>query len=409
MVPVFGTAEEDAIIESLASNGLVEAGQVVVISIDAIRERVGARWPMRQPTVWEFAQREFRRQFTPRDQLLQLNDGCYMLVQPGQIPSAAQGRAINFLRDLLQFFLGESAKANIRVGRVVGVRDGEVLQEPLTPQEFDLAERAAPRADMAGDGPLAGVATVAAGGARNFAVRFSSDPIWSRKKNAIVSYRLKPDVYERLPDDDFRPVDVAQASTREIVGIDLIVLEEALNLLDSAEPNAKFGLHAPLHISTMNSSLGRQAVFARLSAAPKETSGRLAICLEGLGGAPRFVLDTAVATLLPFVLGVVGQAPDLEFDPRAWRGARLSAIACDLATLRPGPGLNLPEALARFAASAESVAGSLIAHGISTRAEALAAWAADFAVLSGPFLGEKVDALRPIRFEAADLYRQIMP
>jgi hypothetical protein len=408
MVAVLGTVEEETVLAALADSGQVETGRVVIISFEAIRERVGARWATKQSNVWEYVQREFSRVFNPADQLIRLNDCCLLLVQPEQLTaSAAQGRAIGFLRNILQFFLGRSAPPDISVGRVVSVRDGKVTHEALTAEEVALAERAAQHASAAAESQAQEAPAVAASGQqRNFVVLFESHPIWSCKKNAIVSYRLKPDAYRSADRGFLRPVDLAGASVSEIVGIDLIVLDEAIRLMASAEPNAKFGLHAPLHLSTMNSTQGRQAVFARLSAAPASDCKRLAINLQGLDGAPRVVLDMAVATLMPFVLGVVGQAPHLEFDTTAWRGARLSAISFDLADLRPPRGHGLPETMARFAAAAEGVAGGLVMHGITNRAEALAAWAAGFAGISGNFLGEAIETLRPMRFEPPDLYRR---
>jgi hypothetical protein len=407
MVQILGAVEEDAVLAALADSGQVEAGRVVVISVEAIRERVGDRWPTKQSNVCEFAQREFTRLFDPADQLVRLNDCSYLLVQPNQLSAAAaQGRAISFLRTILQFFLGQSAPSDLFVGRVIQVRDGAVTHEDLTAEELALAERAARRAQTADAHAAKDSSSLGASrGPRNFEVLFESQPIWSCKKNAIVSYRLKPDVCESADRGFLRPVDLERASVSELVGIDLIVLDEAIRMLGDAEPNAKFGLHAPLHLSTMNSSTGRQAVFARLSAAPPGDCKRLALNFQGLDGAPRVVLDMAVATLMPFVLGVVGQAPHLEFEASAWRGARLSAISYDLATLHPSAGHNLSDALGRFAAGAEGVAGGLVIHGVSTRAEALAAWAAGFTALSGEFLGDAADKLRPMRFEPPDLYR----
>jgi hypothetical protein len=311
------------------------------------------------------------------------------------------------------------------VGRVVQIKDGAVIQEYLTGPELAVAQRAAPRSERspargAAAPPLRNVSSPAspaqgasalppavASAAARFIVDFALHPVWSQKKNAIVSYRMKPTVCEPGEDGLLRGVDPNQTTIRELIGIDLIILDKAIKLLAGAPNEAKFGLYAPMHISTMNSTIGREAVFARLSATPPDICKRLAIALRGLAGTPRVVLDTAVGTLLPFVLGVVGQAPHLEFDPTIWRGARMSAISFDLASLEADEKNKLADALGRLAAGAESVVGTLIAHGVSTRAEALAAWAAGFAVLSGPFLSDSTDVLKPRRFEPSDLYKTL--
>ena len=407
MIAILGTIEQDQVIAGLAASGLAESGRLVVISVEAIRLRVGDRWRMKEPTVWEFARREFRTLFSPVDQLLRLNDCCYLLVQPDQAPACAQGRSINFLRNILHFFLGESTLPDMSVGRVVRIHNGEVTQQPLTIEELALAERAVPGLDMTVKALSEGVSTASTSDVeRPLVVHFKSFPVWSRTKNAIVSHRLRPEVFARSDNGGLQRMDAADASIREIIGVDLIVLDEALSRLANAAPGAKFGIHAPMHISTMNSMPGRQAVFARLAAAPPDVSKRLAISLRGLAGAPRIVLDMAVGTLLPFVLGVVGQAPSLEFDASAWQRARLSAISIDLSLAPAAARGDLPRVLGRFAANASGVAAGLIGHGISTRAEAFAAWSAGFTDLSGEFLGDAADLPGPMRFEAQDLYRK---
>ncbi len=408
MTAILGPIEQGEALAGLAAGGMAESGRLVAISVETIRLRTGHRWAAEEPTVWEFAQREFGRLFGPVDQLVRLDACSYLLVQPDQAPACGQGRAINLLRNILQFFLGESTLPDMAVGRVVRVHKGEVIQQPLTREEVALAERAAPRAELVPKAPPEGVAAVpVADGERRLVVQFQLFPVWSRTKNAIVSHRLKPEVYVRSDKSQLERFDPSDASIREIIGVDLVVLDEALNRLAGAAPEARFGLHAPMHISTMNSMSGRQAVFARLAAAPPDVSKRLAISLRGLAGAPRVVLDMAVGTLLPFVLGVVGQAPSPDFDASAWQGARLSAISIDLAHVVADERCDLARILGRFAANASGMACGLIGHGISTRAEALAAWSAGFTDLSGKFLGDHFDVTRPMRFEPQDLYRQI--
>jgi hypothetical protein len=406
MITVIGTVDNDAVLERLAAGELAEAGRLVVISVEAIRQKVGPRWGVKEPTIWEFAHREFKRLFGPVDQLVKLNDCSYLLSQPNLLPAAAQGRAINFLRNILQFFLGQSILPEMAVGRVVRLHNGEVTQQPLSADELALAERAAARFESVAETHEDGVSSVAKlDVGRPFVISFQLHPIWSRTKNAIVSHRLRPEVQEDSGDGVMHRVDPAKASIREIISVDLFVLDEAIKRLANAPPEGRFGLHAPLHIATMNSTVGRQAVFARLSAAPPDVCKRLVIGLRGLAGAPRVVMDMAVGTLLPFVRGVVGQAPSPEFDASVWHGARLSAISFDLALLPLAERIDLPRVLGSFASKASGVAAGLIGHGIASRAEALIAWSAGFTDLSGDFIGDGVDLSRPMRFEAQDLYR----
>ncbi len=66
MITVIGTVDNDAVLERLAAGELAEAGRLVVISVEAIRQKVGPRWGVKEPTIWEFAHREFKGRGTAR-------------------------------------------------------------------------------------------------------------------------------------------------------------------------------------------------------------------------------------------------------------------------------------------------------------------------------------------------------
>jgi hypothetical protein len=220
---------------------------------------------------------------------------------------------------------------------------------------------------------------------------------------------LKPLVFVHEGPDLMGPANLDVATTHEIVGVDLIVLEEALDTLSRARAGGRFGVHADIHISSLSTSAGRQALLSRLSAAGREAARRLVVELVGLGlGVPPAVLDAAVASLTPFTLGVVARAPSLATDMRAWRSAHLAAVSYDLADLPPADGVAMGEAMGRFAAQAAPVARGVIAHSATTRAQALAAWAAGFTDISGDVLSESgAGSFMPMRFAPEDLYRGV--
>lgn len=404
MIASLNSAHAGAVLEKVASSRLVQDGCVVLLSLDAVRLAAGARWPAKQTAVYEYAEREFDKHFSTVDQFIRVSDSAYLLVQPHHPHSGGLGRGLRLLRDILEFFLGRASPEDLRIGIVTQLEGSLIQHRPLGGQQDFGADIGEARSWAATDAPSPPPSVpINKTSARKLLLDFKFHAVWSRKKNAIVSNRLKPAVYESLESGERRPL-TRLLGVREQTGVDLMVLDEALSQL-GIEQGAKFGLHAPVHISTLNSAEGRQAVFARLAAANRENCSRLAICLAGLQDVPRVVLDPAVAALRPFVLGVVGQAPSLSFDASIWRGSRLAAVSLDLTKAADTAPLKLQKELERFTKRAESVSSDLILHGVISRTEAVLGWGAGFTELSGPFLGDNDEPCRPIRFASKDLYR----
>jgi EAL domain-containing protein (putative c-di-GMP-specific phosphodiesterase class I) len=411
MVSVLQSAQRQALIEKVLAEGVNHAGHVLVISVQSIRDRAGERWPMRQESVIEFAEREFGKTFDSSDQFVVLEDARFLLVQANTPPLAAQGRAMNLLREILTFFLGGVSPEDMRISRVTALCDGELQQEPMTRADFEAAETASAMTEAEGAVAVPIEAPVSAKTPRNvppFDLLFITQPVWSLRKKAIVTYRLKPLIFTNAPDGAPMPTDLSRATTAQIIQIDLCVLDEAFQTFEQSPSGARFGLHVPLHLATLNSTGGSQAVLKRLHAARMETTRRLIIELHGLDdGVPHSVLDKAVSILRPVTLGVVGLARTLGVNPGAWAGSRLSAIAFDLTDVpEPTAGFDLMASLNRFAAAAGRAAGSVIAHSVTTRAEALMAWSSGFTELGGDlFATPHTDQMSSIRFQASDLYR----
>jgi hypothetical protein len=238
---------------------------------------------------------------------------------------------------------------------------------------------------------------------------FLTQPIWAVRQRAIASFRLRALMFADDGRAEAREGAPGEATTREVIARDLQVLDRALAIL--ADSEARFGLYAPIRIRTLNSIPGRQAVLARLRSSQVRTREALVLCLQGLDpGVPLMVLETAVAALRPFCLGVAGRALSLGANLSAWTGARLSAVAFDFNDLRPEDEAELPQALSRFAAMAAGLGATLVGDSLTTRAQVIAAWASGFTHLSGDVLESRTGpSLKPIRFDAADLYLDRKP
>ena len=96
------------VLDRLQNTALLESGAVNVIGLDAIRRKLGDRWPHKRSQIWEHVERELERNLGPADIFLRTDDISYMIAQPGSAGFAAQSICLSILQDILKFFLGES-------------------------------------------------------------------------------------------------------------------------------------------------------------------------------------------------------------------------------------------------------------------------------------------------------------
>ena len=101
------SAETRDTLERINNSEMLAAGAVNMIGLDAIRLKLGDRWPRKAPSVWEHIERELERTLGPTGVFLRLEDVSYLVAQPGEEGFAAQAVCLTILQDVLKFFLGE--------------------------------------------------------------------------------------------------------------------------------------------------------------------------------------------------------------------------------------------------------------------------------------------------------------
>jgi hypothetical protein len=427
---VLGASDLEDLIGRFDDPQLIGKGSLHVLSFEAIRDRSGPRWPMRRDTVREFIERLFHRYFPPADFLMRLDDVNFPVVQSTEAGFSAQARALKLMREVLQFFLGSSARADIRLSRVTRISPEGVETAPIEVSDADLVraatlewgpepaggEQVAAEASPAGPppGPVSsvinagGVArTPALPGDRSYEAIFVVEPVWGIRQRAVVSYMLRPLVFEQV---EGRLVDanLSRASAGDLLKINLIVLAEAQRLFRDQGGHGRFALHVPIHQASLGTANGRQALLSALERFQPRASSCLLIVLTGLeAGAPNSRIVELTSVLARHSRAVVALAPDLECKVDRWRDAHLSGVAIDLNTLASASQALGVKRLSDFADRAHGVAPALIAYSAPNSAALLAAWSAGFTHVGGDHVVRKsTGALLPLRVDPIDLYRE---
>ncbi|MGZ8363950.1 MAG: hypothetical protein ACXW3D_08530 [Caulobacteraceae bacterium] len=98
-------AGANAVLESAQASGLVEQGLVNIISIEAIRDRLGDRWPKRREDIWGYAGRTCQKHLGQTAIVRRLDETDMLVVGAGDA-AMAQAGCLKALEETLNFFLG---------------------------------------------------------------------------------------------------------------------------------------------------------------------------------------------------------------------------------------------------------------------------------------------------------------
>src|ERR1700761_1327475 len=146
-------------LERISSADLLAAGAVNMIGLEAIRRKVGERWPRKAPAVWEHVEREIERTLGPTSVFVRIDDITYLIAMPGEQGFAAQATCLTILQDVLKFFLGEMRWGDVSLRQVTQIQGGSVISAEVDPTSVRQRPAAAPtpaeQAAEAVSGPLA--------------------------------------------------------------------------------------------------------------------------------------------------------------------------------------------------------------------------------------------------------------
>ena len=365
-------------LERLQSAAMLESGAVNVIGLDAIRRKVGDRWPQKRAHIWEHVEREIERHLSPADIFFRTDDVSYMIAQPGAGGFAAQAVCLTILQEVLRFFLGASLFADINVRAVTSIVGDQMVSTPV-----DLAKLrrpldtpttiAEPTAETPAKAPAGGLADQApapppwkpplAGRSsivelappkrEPFDLNLQVDGVWNLKRGMITSFLIeRGGVGVRTDAADLEEIDVATFAYASVL------LEE------QARQGGPLTLHVPVSFSSL-ATLRTRSRLLGLTQSVREAM-RAAVLLEICGldaGVPPSRLIEVVGLVRSLCVGVIGRVRPTKPALAAARGCGLRAIAVEADFL----GLAQPDPEARlkaFMAVAREVSPNVLAHGL---------------------------------------------
>jgi len=403
----------------------VSAGTVNVISVKAIRDSFGERWPKKRDQVETFLTRSFARLAGPGAIIRALNEIEFITIQADVSAAAAVNLSANILKDTLGFFIGAAAEEDMHILQVTAFVGGRLEVQALDPARLMAAAAGAPQPSTLAPSAAPAVSDAAAPPSQTIArpgrrppVRLASrglevevastlTPVWNITAGVVASTQLTALVAEVLPEGGNRPVDSADVTPALAAQIALHALREAMGqaCADPAAPS--MAIHAPLPLPALSYSTSRYALLHALRDLDPLVRRRLVLEITELPeGFPSGRLAELVSMLAPLGRAVLARAASAGRSVRHWRDCRLNGVILDCAEMDPADK-RVGARLSAFAEAVDEAAPRCIAYGLNDRSLLLAAWGAGFSHLAGPALSAVVGPRQAVRLDPEDFYAAI--
>lgn len=419
------SAVSPSIADMLRHAGAGEAalrGQVQLVSVAAIRETVGDRWPRHQPLVEDFVTRAFARNASEDDLIVRVNDTDFLLIQPSRSPMGALSRSSVLLRETLTFFLGAAEAENIHISVVDRIGEDGLEATRVTGDQLEAAaEERTGDLSLSRDGsapwerfgvarPTRKMVAIKRPGQGEIQAIFYLEPVWHVAREAVVSFVVRTVAVQRAPGGDLEPVDLPALTTGGAAALTiqrLVFVGELLGGGEGAGP--PIVIHAPVSLNALSHSGTRTAVLGELRRLI-EGGRRDRVIIELMhvpDGLPQSRLSEAVAQLRPYARAVLARAASLSTDVSGWPRCGVAGVIHEAPSTGPAASEKaLLAALPGAVDRARQAGLSASLYEVQSGSIALAAWSAGASHLSGDHITGRLGS-EPIaqRFSVMDLYR----
>lgn len=126
----------------LASSAVLRPGQINVIDIGSLRNRLGSRWPALEERVHAAADTILRQSLSENDVVSRCGRTEYLVISASLPPEAAQLRCVKIAEALYRHFLGEGHAGPISIQTAVGHNADGPIFERSTSEEIVARHRA---------------------------------------------------------------------------------------------------------------------------------------------------------------------------------------------------------------------------------------------------------------------------
>jgi hypothetical protein len=319
-------------LEPFLNSPLLASGQINLLSLDPIAERLGARWPARRDPIYDYVERALERHIGARGHIQRVSETDFLVVLPDEGKFTAQARCLRALREVLTYFLGEARPADLTVREVSRITpEGleAVLVDPvavIAAADIEEAQRAASKASAR---TMDRWTPFVASDGRKVRVSCVLEPVFELKHHTRIGYRIARRVLRTDTEEALTASEIQNLSRADIERIDLATIARGLDRLRTdAGHERQLSLIVPVSYTSLSNRGGRAALAALFGEAKALVRAGVICEICDIEGVPQVGLTEAISLIKPYCMFAIGHlraAADHGLD--SLRDAGLHAVS----------------------------------------------------------------------------------
>ena len=360
-----------AVLERLAGSDRLERGAVYIISVEAIRDRSGDRWPKKRDDVWGYLGRKLNEYLSYQDVHHRLNDTDVLVCMTTEDGVAAQAVGMKVLEDVLEFFLGAAERKDIRIKAVTRIDGDELLCADLDPEiiatarekeaEAPYQRQVSPEAERARN-PHSFVAS----NGQRLQIDFALEHVVSLRHGVTAVLRVEPTVSFSATGETIVARRFHRLSDEDIIAIDRATLAFG-GLFVPEDAKTQPPVIIPASFRTLGARKGRNSLIAIDGVTPERIrQGAMIEFVDIDRGTPSGRLVEVVSLVGRLTRGVLARLQPVGNALDPVQGARFNGLTLDFADLGL-PDARLEAFMRAMAHQMRGKAPALIAQGLGER------------------------------------------
>lgn len=356
------------VLERLSASDRVERGAVFVLSLEAIKERSGERWPKKSDDVWGYLIRKLNEHLSYQDLHHRISDTEVLVAMTTEDGVAAQAVGMKVQEEVLEFFLGAANRGDIRIRAVNRISGGELTCTELDPdaiavaRELEATQAYRRQVSAKAQHERNPVDFVASNG-QHLRIDFALEHIVSLRHGVTAVLRVEPTVTFSATGEVIPPRKFYKLSDEDLIVIDrATVAFGALFLPRDARVQPPVIL--PVSFRTMGGRKGRSLLAAAHGLTPERIrQGAMIEFVDLDRGTPSGRLVEVTGLVGGVVRGVLARLHASREALQPVQGARFNGLTLDVSDIQL-PEARLDEVLRLMARQMRGKAPALIAQGM---------------------------------------------
>ncbi|MBW8816205.1 MAG: hypothetical protein JF588_22540 [Caulobacterales bacterium] len=361
-------ADAAAVLDRLAGSDRLERGAVYIISVEAIRDRSGDRWPKKRDDVWGYLNRKLNEYLSYQDLHHRISDTDVLVAMTTEDGVAAQAVGMKVLEDVLEFFLGAAERMDIRIRSVSRIEGNELFCADLDPDTIaaarDLETTQPYRGKVAAEAESERnpVEFVAANGQR-LRVDFALEHIVSLRHGVTAVLRVEPTVTFNATGEVVSPRKFYKLADEDLATIDKATLAFG-GLFLPRDARVQPPVILPVSFRTMGQRKGRSALTVLEGVTPERIrQGAMLEFVDIDRGTPSGRLVEVVGLVGRVARGVLARLHAARDALHPVQGARFNGLTLDFSDFAL-PDTRLEDVMRLMARQMRGKAPALIAQGL---------------------------------------------